>query len=567
MTLTGRAVALLLALAAVQGGAATAATLAEARAAFVASPAQGLALVPGLRDGGHPAEAERLQRGLLAEHIAQLDGAAPWPAPRPLAPWIDGPGPDAAALAAAWQRAFNLSLGQQPVRAALPQRLRPEEGRLQAVGPGAWAAAAPGPVRLAVVLEVTNQGPTALPLAAFGLEVASAELDCEPRLSSSGRAGAAPVPVIEPAGRAVFDCLGHGDTTARDAFVRHFGGAVASAATLRPRHFAQPEATAALARAVAMSAPPSPAAAPAAARRPARVAPPATNVAVPAVDAERRRVWFAVAAAAGFVALLIRLLWAAVGGEAPGPQFRRGVVQTVALLAVVALVGSAPVQTALAGAGRVAQGWLQGAVAALAASPDPTGARAGRLDGFASGLLAVGFTLFLLFGALLRLGAHPGMVRFGVAVVLLFFGVAGFVALGPALVALAGSGVMFWPVLVLVAGGALLAVAASLGTLGTQRLLEGDGRGWGDNLARVVGGTLDFGGRAGRGEFWAYLISAAFLWALLYLLIRPWDRWAALLLALPVPALIARRWRGMGWLERLVGALWLLLVALRLWPR
>lgn len=511
-----------------------------ARDAELPSPAQGLALLPLLREAGAGSRADALERRWLLAHFAQVLDDEVRVGPRTLGAWWMEASvePDDAALAAAWTRIFERGVEARAVRVGLPQHLRSLEAVIRSVGDGAWADPRGGAAAAVVAaVEMSHRLAHAVPLHPAALSLRDGgvvlQIPCRPRDAPQA------LPRLQ---RAVFVCDGRADAQQHALFVRTFSAPQPQAGlTVQPLHLARADDRAALVAAIAAVAPIDRTAwrqrlgvaAPAAVDAPplpARVKPGAlpwrqTNTAL------------AVTAAAAVLWLLGRLVGARIDGLAFGPVLGRWSLQLSIAMALVLMVASGPGQQLFALAGEQLRSGLARLVAWVGMPRDTWSERNSMLS--AAGLFA--FMLFLAGRTFIRLGVPPAAVQLTVAVFAAAAGILMVAVLGPALLTLGGWAAIVLPLALFAA--VFLSGSVSLPFLRLHDRLDEEHLSWPGAVMRALRRTLDFTSPTSAGEFWGFFAFCAIAWAVTRLLARPWDVAVALLLAMPLLALSVRTWR------------------------
>jgi len=543
------------------------------RATAVATPAAGLPFAAALQRAGQPARAVQLRIGLLGAHIAALNGAA-WPAPRTIGQVHDEaagqPAPTApSAMAEAWREAFNRHADLRWDGPA-PAEVGRSPAAWRAIAPGAWTLAAGARTLASVTLGHRSPAPMTLPR--WTLQLAGPQgslfLVCEPLVGA--------IDAVAAGERRRFTC--QADAADRHGLLaRATRGrpAAGESVTLLPSHFESAAAWTALAEAVGsatpintltwverLTAPAPPAVATTGmAGRPLPAAPASTSTGAPAstsaADTESTpsaapprplppaawRTAFAVMGSFGLLLLTLRLVLGHLDEESPARTFWRTLPWLAGCLALAAVVGSPWGQATLehaSGAGlRNLAVRLQGVGgrAPAAWQLDALAVRYGAVV-FAAG---AGVLFFIVERALIVRGGFSSAYVKGLSLLArgaIFLAVAA--AMGPP------AATVLYIALVLLAGAMLVTsvlVSWLLHSLFEQ--LDEAGLGLFAALKRTVAGTLDFGGTATRAEFWAWPLFAVVVLLLVQAVHAAAVLPVAVMLVLPVPALLVRRLRGL----------------------
>jgi hypothetical protein len=525
----------------------------RAREALVAGPIDGLRQVDALEGLRDARGADALRRGLLLVQI----GAAREPLPRRAGELIteaERRGPDGEAAWAAW---FNT---QVQLRWLAESTLPPAFGTLapgsRALGPGAWVAAWSGGADLVALVRVSNasQQPLLLPPPKLLLRAPGSEwpLDCElpaapvnapPALADSGER-------VPPGGGRTFVCRAAGaDTSWADTLMRAATGQATpgEAVAVTPPPLADRARLDQLLRAWAGEAPP----VAAAAANPANVrADAAPRAAAPRALGSTWRTVVAVGAVAALLLMAVRTVYARIDGDESAARAWLGSLPAAGvLLLVAAAVGSPPGQALFAAIGDAA-GHAMRALMARFPMTRPEAPIGGGGPAPGGGALAPAFaawTIGLYAGGRLlqRLGFSRTRVRLMTWFVVLVLGPLSAAAVwSPP----AGEG---WSravpiVLMLVALGFFIGVGVAVALMrGVDDLCEREDTSWFATVLAAWRRSLHFGGTATRAELWGYLAFYVQAWALARLFVPPWDRGLALVLLLPLPALVLRRLRGL----------------------
>ena len=507
-----RVPALLVLATAALGASAAPSALQMLRDTVVDTPAQGLPYVELLQQAGDASGAELLRLGLLTAHIAALDtGATPTPVQlgatinRAVGQLAPGPG---SPVALQWARVFNRQMALQwaPLSGDWPPDLSYLQPQLQALGPGAWWMNSSGQVRYLASIKLLNRSPTPLPLREFGLRIGQGgqalDMTCRPPAdAAAAQRGvlATDTPVPLPAGRyRAFICRAESTAAWKDVVARLARGTPApgDSATLLPQHFQQPQGVVMLAQAIASAHP---------------------------VD---QKAWARRLAADP----------ASVAGPAMPLATNSGLAAARAVNVVSAASEASAASTASAAKSRSWRSQIHDRI------------QAQRPWGIAS------MAVLLLFAAG-RLLVAIGLPRLAVYVttVLLLAAVGVTIAVS-AWAQSSGGGYWGW-VGDLFGVVWLLSPLVVVGTVvlalhSVADMLASEGLSWPASVARALRRTLDYGGSAGRGEFWGYVGFCMLAWVTCIALYPPASAPLGLLLGLPMLSLAWRRVNGMSTSER-----------------
>lgn len=527
------------------------------QASVVSALPQGLQLADRLALAGDPPGAELLRWSLLELQLDAWAGRTTPPmrvhehirrAALQPPPGVDTP------LGARWEAAFARWATLRWVHPPLPlpdalDRPAPDHRPL---APGVWAGGSAGDWSALAVVRLDNQGPAALTMPRFVLQLerpgGSLALDCMPPIrplkpGPPGSALADAGPTVPPGGGRPFACRARGEADWAPVLARAASGQPAEGERLRlvPGHLAGPEEIGALLRSWAEAATPA---------APARAAVPMPTLASVHGGSSTWRTAAAVGAAAALLLMLLRTLHARIDGDVSAASvWLRSLPAALGLLLVAGAIGSPWGQWLLGLAGDALGQALRLLMARFPVDSGPFGASgSGGPRGAASGAaLFVPCTagLYLAGRLLLRVGFSRGRVRLATWLVVL--------VLGPLSAAAVwspptGEG---WSravplVLMLLALGFFLAVGVAVELLhGMNELMDREGTTWPAEVLRTLRRSLDFRGLATRAEWWGYLVFGALLWAVTRSYAEPWDRPLGLALLLPLPALVVRRLRGL----------------------